>query len=45
MAALLANLGIFKLFFMIAVEDRFDQNINITGYLNSDADVSNRFYR
>ena len=29
MAAPLANLGIFELFFVIAVEDRFDQNMNI----------------
>ena len=29
MAAPLANLGIFKLFFVIAVEGRFDQIINI----------------
>ena len=29
MAAPLANLGIFKLFFVIAVKDRFDQNMNI----------------
>ena len=29
MAAPLANLGIFELFFVIAVEDRFDQNTNI----------------
>ena len=29
MAAPLANLGIFELFFVIAVEDRFDQNVKI----------------
>ena len=28
-AAPLANLGIFELFFETAVEDRFDQNMNI----------------
>ena len=28
-AAPLANLGIFELFFVIAVEDRFNQNMNI----------------
>ena len=33
MAAPLANLGIFRLFFIIAVEDRFDQNINIRKWL------------
>ena len=33
MAAPLANFGIFELFFVTAVEDRFDQNID-NGYNN-----------